>query len=221
LHGALNYASDDAELVGLLNDVECEIATRMMAAGNVQPVVSLLTSVLERDETHAQAWQTLGVAHARMRAMEEAVNAFRQSLKHNPMLTESAANLARALQALRRHGEAAKVLDEALMSSPGDVNILTSLALLLATAPQDDLRDGERAVRLAEQATLLSEKSNIAMLDALAAAYAEAGRFEDAVRVAEQALEMAKTGRSEYWVRKMEALLPLYRQQRPYHEPMR
>jgi spermidine synthase len=80
------------------------------------------------------------------------------------------------------------------------------------------LRDGGRAVTLAERAALLSHHSDPLILDVLAAAYAEAGRFGDAVATAEAALDLARrSDRSELAEQLMERLR-LYRAGLPFHE---
>jgi hypothetical protein len=67
------------------------------------------------------------------------------------------------------------------------------LAWLLATAPKDNLRNGKRAVELAQRACELTKFKNARFLDTLAAAYAEAGDFARAVQWAQTALELASS----------------------------
>ena len=61
-------------------------------------------------------------------------------------------------------------------------------------------------------------RPTIRLLDTLAAAYAEAGRFEDAVTVSEQALSAARETRQEAGVREIESRLEFYRRGRPYRD---
>jgi len=69
---------------------------------------------------------------------------------------------------------------------------LNDLAWLLAAWPDEAVRDGPRAVRLAERAAELTGRKKPMILDTLAAAYAEVGRFDEAVRLAEQAIRLAE-----------------------------
>jgi tetratricopeptide (TPR) repeat protein len=78
-----------------------------------------------------------------------------------------------------------------LSDKPDDAAACRELAVLLATHPEADLRDGKKAVELAQRASKLNSEKNAADLDALAAAYAEAGRFDDAVTSAKKAIELA------------------------------
>jgi protein O-mannosyl-transferase len=65
------------------------------------------------------------------------------------------------------------------------------LARILATCPDDGIRDGQRAVMLAEDVCGATLHLSVRALDVLAAAYAETGRFDDAVRTATRALKLA------------------------------
>jgi tetratricopeptide (TPR) repeat protein len=74
---------------------------------------------------------------------------------------------------------------------PNDAAACRELAYLLATHPEADIRNGKRAVDLATRACKLTSEKDAADLDALAAAYAEVGQFDDAVRSAKKAVELA------------------------------
>jgi len=75
---------------------------------------------------------------------------------------------------------------------------LNDLAWIRATAPDSRLRNGAEAVKLAEQACKLTEFKDPQLIGTLAAAYAEAGQFEQAVENGERAKELAlATGQSD------------------------
>lgn len=166
----------------------------------------------------AAAWQNLAVAHAQQGQFERAVAAFESALELDPTLTDISYNLARALDMLGRAAEAIEVLERALAREPDDVRLLAALAWRLATASQAELRDGPRAVDLAERAVSRAGPPDIASLDAQAAAYAEVGRFDDAARVIQQVLELARRRAPPEAIRGFEARLRLYEQRRPYRQ---
>ena len=89
------------------------------------------------------------------------------------------------------------------------------LAWVLATSPVDKLRDGKRAVELAKQAVELTGGKQAEFHDTLAAAYAEAGQFDEAVRSQERALEDARYAAVEGGGARQR--LELYRSKKPYH----
>ena len=74
---------------------------------------------------------------------------------------------------------------------PENAGTLNFLGWIRATCPQDDLRDAEQAIRDAVRACQLTDYGMPGFLDTLAAAYAEAGQFEEAVRWQEQAIGLA------------------------------
>ena len=100
---------------------------------------------------------------------------------------------------------------------PDDYVTLNNLAWILATAEDETLADAVEAVRLAERACELSGYEVAGALDTLAVAYAAAGRFDDAVRIADQALALVKPrSRLAAAIRERRAL---YRSGSPYVEP--
>ena len=101
-------------------------------------------------------------------------------------------------------------LREALRIQPDCLPALTLLAWLEATEP-DAPHNPEEAVRLATHAADLSGKRDPYMLDVLAAAYASAGRLEDAIRTAETAETLAAAGADPDLAAQIRAHLSVYR----------
>jgi Flp pilus assembly protein TadD len=81
------------------------------------------------------------------------------------------------------------------------------------------LRNGAEAVRLAERACELTKRQQAFLIGTLAAAYAEAGRFGDAVRAAEQAIAMAEAAGDTEVAKRNRELLELYRSGKPFRQP--
>jgi protein O-mannosyl-transferase len=105
---------------------------------------------------------------------------------------------------------------EALRLKPNWAPPLNAAAWILATHPDASIRDEEEAIRLAEQAANLTEYRQAAVLDTLAAAYASAGRFEQAIAIARQALRLADADPSNKLGDEIRRRLEFYRQDRPY-----
>jgi protein O-mannosyl-transferase len=123
--------------------------------------------------------------------------------------------------ALMKNGQASKAAAEfnrALQLAPDKVNALNSFAWLLATAADDSVRDGERAVQLAERANVLAGNNDPAILHTLAAAYAEARRFEEALQTARRAMKLASRADNNAVYNAIRDELPLYELGLPYHE---
>jgi tetratricopeptide (TPR) repeat protein len=90
-------------------------------------------------------------------------------------------------------GEAVANFQKALELQPNNADAHKYLAWIMATCPDASVRNGTQAVELAEQAEQLSGGGNPAILATLAAAYAEAGRFPEAVTTAQKALQLVES----------------------------
>ena len=96
---------------------------------------------------------------------------------------------------------------------------MNNLATLLATDSDAQLRDGNRAVILARRACELTHYHEPALVYTLAAAYAEAGRFTDAIAAADQARALALARGETGMVQGNEPLVNLYKSGHPFHQP--
>jgi len=106
----------------------------------------------------------------------------------------------------------------ALKLSPDSLDALNNLAWVLATSPDTGIRDGARAAQFAERACELTRYQKTIFVGTLAAAYAEAGRFDDAMATAEKAIALAGKNGESALLQKNRELLELYRAHRAYHE---
>jgi tetratricopeptide (TPR) repeat protein len=98
---------------------------------------------------------------------------------------------------------------------PPNVPVLNSYAWLLATCPESKLRDGLSAVKFAEKAIASGERTNANYLETLAAAYAEVGRFTNAVSTQLEAIALSKNKPEKT---KYESELKLYASNLPYRD---
>jgi hypothetical protein len=106
----------------------------------------------------------------------------------------------------------------ALQTHPDLPDLLNNLGWLLAACPDARTRDGAQAVKHAGRACDLTHYGVTPMVGTLAAAYAEAGRFDDAISTAEKACMMASESGDQDLLKRNQELLGLYRAHRPYHE---
>lgn len=121
-------------------------------------------------------------------------------------------------QALKRQQEAIRVNREILERDPNDITALNALAWTLSVSRTDELRDGKAALTLAERAYKLTRGQDLAVLDTLAAAYAENGRFDKAAGVLNEAFKIARTTQSKSVASAIERQIELYRQHKPQRE---
>ena len=148
----------------------------------------------------------------------EAEKQLRELLQLKPDL-EARSQLASLLYQTAKFGEAVAEYRQLVAEKPDQPETLSNLAWLLAASPDSGVRNGTDAVRFAEQACRLTGYQRARMLGSLAAAYAETGRFEDAVAATQKAIQMAQSGGDTQFAAVNEQLLSLYRAGKPYHMP--
>jgi protein O-mannosyl-transferase len=106
--------------------------------------------------------------------------------------------------------EAMAYFQKTLEIQPNNVDACHYLAWVLATCPEPSVRNGAKAVALAQEANQLSGGGDPEIISTLAAAYAEAGRFPEAVTTAQQALRLAINQTSTTTVDDLRTAIGLY-----------
>jgi tetratricopeptide (TPR) repeat protein len=120
------------------------------------------------------------------------------------------------MEGLGRWSQALEHYVRALRLSPDDPSLLCGAAWILATRPDEAERDARKAVAWAERAWQATGLQDPRVADVLAAAHAAAGQFEQAVRIAEQALQLAAAAHMDEFAEQVRQRLALYRQQQPF-----
>jgi len=126
--------------------------------------------------------------------------------------------LAQTLVRYNRIPEAIEQYREFLHYNPSSPEALNNLAWLLATNKDPKIRNGVDAVQFGERLCGLTDYKVTVYVGTLAAAYAEAGRFDDAIHTAETAIALASAAGQTNLLEKNRQLLELYRAGRPYRE---
>jgi Tfp pilus assembly protein PilF len=160
----------------------------------------------------------LGNVLLKMGRVDEAIIHYQKALQIKPFNAEIQANLGNALLQKGGVNEAIIHYQKALQIKPDSPDVLNNLAWLLATCPDAHIRDGVQAVKYAGRACELTHYGVPPLVGTLAAAYAEAGRFDDAVAAAQKACALATAAGEEELLEKNRKLLALYRARQPYHE---
>ncbi len=154
----------------------------------------------------------------RRKRFEVAINHYGSALELDPDISRAHSNRAQLLTLAGRIPEAIVHYREVIRLLPDRVRALNDLAWLLATHPDAAVRNGGEAVELALRACELTGRRDPGTLNTLAAAYAEAGRFHEAVETAQAALLLA-VGEDE--VAGIESRLALYRDAQPFRQAPR
>jgi tetratricopeptide (TPR) repeat protein len=112
------------------------------------------------------------------------------------------------------HAEAVKDFDAALKLNADDTGVLNNYAWVLATSPDDEVRDGRRAVELATKAVELTDEKEAHILSTLAAAYAETGDFEAARKWSQKSVDMQDPEHAD----QLSKELASYKENKPWRE---
>jgi tetratricopeptide (TPR) repeat protein len=127
-------------------------------------------------------------------------------------------NLGMVLREQGRIADAVAHWREAIRLDPQDGCAVQRLAWTMATCPDAAIRNAREAVELARWGVKLSEGREPIYLGTLAAAYAEAGRFSDAVKCADRAIAMAAARRESGTADALRKQREQYQKGRPYRE---
>jgi tetratricopeptide (TPR) repeat protein len=175
---------------------------------------------LTRASQLAPGWpeteRRLALALSREGRTNEARQAYQKLEQLMPATAEGQRDLADMLAEGQQYAEAIRCYCEALRLKPDFEAALNNLAMLRASCRQPEIRNGLEAVQLAETACRLSGRRNPSFLGTLAAAYAEAGRFPEAVMTMQQALALAKATGADELIPIQTQMLQQFRAGKPY-----
>jgi tetratricopeptide (TPR) repeat protein len=161
-------------------------------AGRLPEAERELREAVRLKETSAAAHANLGPVLCALGQIDEGIAHLERALALDPEYTTAHANLGEAYASKGDRVHAAQQFARAVDVSPDNPFLLNRLAWLLATSPEDDVRNGPKAVELAQRAVSLTSRLDLMSLETLSAAYAEAGRFEEAVSAGREALALAE-----------------------------
>ncbi len=191
----------------------------LYAAGRLADAERELREAVRLKETSAAAHANLGPVLCSLGNVDECIVHLERALALDPEYTSARANLAEAYGASGKRALAARQFALALKAAPDKPFLLNRLAWLLATSPEDSIRSGARAVELAERAVSITGRQDIMSLETLSAAYAEVGRFEDALKTGREARGLAERQGDEATAAGLARRLQLFELRQKYREP--
>jgi tetratricopeptide (TPR) repeat protein len=168
------------------------LGTALRQERRVDEAITHFQQALQIKPGFAEAHYNLGNALLQVGRVDEAITHFQRALQIKPDNANAQNNLGNALWKKGSMSEAIAHFQIALQLNPADPSVQNNLAWLLAACPKASLRDGNKAVELARQANKLTGGENPLILHTLAAAFAEAGRFSEAMETAQRALRLAE-----------------------------
>jgi tetratricopeptide (TPR) repeat protein len=171
---------------------------------------------IELDPKYVDAYANRANAWLDMNQPDKAINDYDKVLQLDPSYVDAYISRGIIWRQRKQYDKAMKDYDKAIELDPKNVPALSSKAWLLATCTDAKYRDGKQAVELAKKACEIDEYKSPFFLDTLAAAYAEAGEFNEAVRWLEKALsdpEYAKMAGDNG-----KKMIEQYKQKKPFRD---
>src|SRR3989440_1615284 len=202
------------------NDVaENNLGIVLLRKGKLDEAISMLQAAVNLRPENAPAHDNLAKAFLQKGQVADAMIHYRKLLEIQPENVEAHNILGTVLIQHGRIREAIEQWQETLTIQPDNGNAKSNLAWVFATSPEGSFRDGARAVQLAEQALRLSGGKNPIIFRTLAAAYAESGRFPEAIETAKRGVELANSQGNSGLAAELQNNIVLYQTARPLRDP--
>ena len=186
--------------------------------GQIDAAIAHYQKALHVDPRCAAAHCNLGLTLAQRGQLDEAIAHYQTALAVKPGYADARRDLALVLSERQELLKSLAQRREAIRLRPDDAALINDTAWMLATNPNASFRNGAEAVELAQRALQLSGGNEPARLGTLAAAYAEAGRFPEAVQAAQRALALAASQANSTLASTISARIGLYRAGLPYRD---
>jgi tetratricopeptide (TPR) repeat protein len=187
-------------------------------SGEHRQAIESFTSAVKSEPAYVDARLELANALRRSGQLEASLSEYERVSRIDPGAVKARFGYAAALIRLKRYQEAGARLSEAMDLYPNEPSFARVAARLFAAAPDNRVRDGRRALTIA-QALVNRQPRTIELAETLAMASAEAGQYGDAIRWQREAIEAAeRTGRGDM-MKRLAGNLELYQTGRPCRTP--
>jgi tetratricopeptide (TPR) repeat protein len=202
------------------NDVaENNLGIVFLRQGKLDDAISLLQAAVALRPDNSPAHENLAKALLQKGQVAEALSHYRKLVELQPDNIEVHNIVGTVLIQQGQLREGVEEWQKVLAIQPDNGNALSNLAWVFATSPDDSLRDGKKAVQLAEGAMRVSGRRIPIIFRTLAAAYAESGEFSNAIQIARQGSELANSQGNPGLATELQGNIALYQEQRPLRDP--
>jgi tetratricopeptide (TPR) repeat protein len=186
--------------------------------GRYDDAAKHIKAALESKPDWPEAHHNLGYVYYRQGNLDLAVEQCVEALRLAPEYLTARLTLAYILSEMGKMEQAVEHYYKILQLDPNEAYALKNLAWILATTEDAKLHNPTDAIKHAQRACELTEYNRADFLDTLAAAYAAAGNFAEAVKTAEKALKLAEDTNEKKLAEEVQKRLELYKAGQPYHE---
>ena len=194
------------------------LAVSLAKIGSDDEALTNFRKATELNPRFVDAYYNLGVLLAQMGKLHEAITEWQKAVEVTPNYAKGHYSLGDAYYQMGRIPEALAHWRTGISIDPDHLQVLNKAAWVLATTPDTSVRNGAEAVALAERAERLPGGEKPEILDTLAAAYAEAGRFSEAAETARRALVLATQQNDQTLMEGLKARMALYEAGNPFRD---
>lgn len=216
--GDAKKARDDVDVLlksqpGLVAALELRA---VLAASNrdFKQAIADFEELLKVAPNNAELLAQIGILYQASKKPRDAIEKYTAAIERDKSLFAALRGRADAYLSVGKQAEAIADYEQALKVRPKDTGVLNNLAWVLATSPDEELRNGERSIELAKEAAEVSEYKEAHILSTLAAGYAETGQWEEAIKWSKKAVEIGGEAIDD----QLQKELASYEQKKPWRE---
>jgi tetratricopeptide (TPR) repeat protein len=188
--------------------------TAWLDKGELDEAIADFTQAIRLDPESPEPYSERGVAWYLKGEYDKATADCSEAIRLNPKDEMAYGNRGLTWCCKGEYGKATADYNEVIRLDPNNADAYNNLAWLLATCPLEAQRDGKKAVQHATKACQLTGWKEVSFIDTLAAAYAEAGDFDEAVEWQKNAMAMCPENQRDY----CQSRLALYKSGKPHRE---
>jgi tetratricopeptide (TPR) repeat protein len=188
----------------------------VLAASNrdFKQAIADFEELLKVAPNNAELLAQIGVLYQASKKPRAAIEKFTAALEQDNALFVALRGRADAYLSIGKQADAIADYHQALQVRPKEPGLLNNLAWVLATSPDENLRDGKRAIELAKQGCEVTEYKEAHILSTLAAGYAESGEWDEAIKWSKKAIEVGGESIDD----QLKKELASYEQKKPWRE---
>ncbi|MBL9116497.1 MAG: tetratricopeptide repeat protein [Verrucomicrobiaceae bacterium] len=198
-------------------DANNNLGLALLLSGRVEESIAYFKKSLDHRPNSPDVRSNLGAAFMHLGKLADAERELRAALDAKAGINAHH-NLALCLFRQGRLTDSVRAYEGALKLSPDHVNSLSELAWVLSTAADDSIRDGNRALTLAQRAAAITQYTEPRVLRSLAASFAEIGDFSQAQTYANKAHQLANGVGDQSYAEQLAEQIAKYRNQKPWRE---
>jgi tetratricopeptide (TPR) repeat protein len=215
----INYCNELVSMEPKNADIRNRLARMYIEKGNIENAKQQMKIAQRLSPNDETKFIMLGRIAKKEGSPQSALDGYRKALNLNPRNVDIQLEVGNYLVDLRKWGEALTHFQNSLTTSPNDIDLLERYAWVLAVCPAQDLRNGRKALALANRLALrrkYTKPQEMRCGMTLAAAYACAGQFDQALEVAKKYLGWAKTMKDSSYLRRLEVMVSFFQSKKLY-----